>query len=70
MLKALNYVSFAIHPLISLIIFIFAESYNVNSDLVSVSGFSSGAFFAVQFHVAFSKDVVGVGAVGGGMYSN
>ena len=37
------------------------------SDEVSVSGFSSGGFMAVQFHVAFSKSLVGVGAISGGM---
>ena len=31
-----------------------------------MSGFSSGGYFAVQFHVAFSKSIMGVGAVAGG----
>lgn len=35
----------------------------------SVSGLSSGAYMAVQFHVAFSADVIGVGAVAGGPYA-
>ncbi len=35
---------------------------------VSVSGLSSGAYMAVQYHVAFSEAVVGVGAVAGGPY--
>jgi poly(3-hydroxybutyrate) depolymerase len=34
----------------------------------TVSGISSGAFMAVQFHVAFSGEVAGVGAVAGGPY--
>ena len=29
----------------------------INSSTISVSGFSSGACFATQFHVAFSKSV-------------
>ena len=35
----------------------------------SVSGLSSGAYMAAQFHVAFSADLVGVGAVAGGPYA-
>ncbi len=35
---------------------------------VTVSGLSSGAFMAVQFQVAFSSRVTGVGAVAGGPY--
>jgi hypothetical protein len=35
---------------------------------VTVSGLSGGAFFAVQFHVAFSGRVQGVGALAGGPY--
>lgn len=34
---------------------------------LSVSGLSSGAFFAVQFHVAFSKTIMGAGIVAGGL---
>ena len=34
----------------------------------SVSGISSGAFMAVQMGVAFSKDIVGLGAIAGGPY--
>lgn len=34
----------------------------------TVSGISSGAFMAVQFHVAFSGEVAGVGSVAGGPY--
>jgi len=35
---------------------------------ISVSGFSDGAFFASQFHVAFSATVKGVGMFSGGPY--
>lgn len=34
----------------------------------SVSGFSSGAFMASQIHIAYSKDVIGAGIVGGAPY--
>lgn len=34
----------------------------------TVSGISSGAFMAVQFHVAFSSEIAGVGSVAGGPY--
>jgi len=34
----------------------------------SISGLSSGAYMAVQFHVAHSETVVGVGVVAGGPY--
>lgn len=36
---------------------------------VSVSGLSSGAFMAVQYDVAFSSSVIGVGVVAGGPYN-
>ncbi len=42
------------------------EKYSVDGDRLSVSGLSSGAYFAVQFHVAFSKDIMGVGVLAGG----
>lgn len=35
---------------------------------ITVSGISSGAYMAQQFHTAFSKDVSGVGIVAGGPY--
>ena len=34
----------------------------------TVSGISSGAFMAIQHHVAYNKDVVGVGALAGGPF--
>lgn len=39
-----------------------------SSNSYSVSGLSSGAFFAVQYGVAFSSEVTGVGVVAGGPY--
>lgn len=35
---------------------------------VSVSGLSSGAYMALQFHLSFSEDVVGSGLIAGGPY--
>jgi poly(3-hydroxybutyrate) depolymerase len=49
----------------------FAEplrSFNVDLAQTSVSGLSSGAYMAGQFHVAFSATVVGAGIVAGGPY--
>ncbi|GAB6021354.1 hypothetical protein CHUAL_003962 [Chamberlinius hualienensis] len=43
-------------------------SYGANSSLVSVSGISAGAAFSVQFHVAYSSEVMGVGVVAGVPY--
>jgi len=40
----------------------------VDKTQISVSGLSSGAFFAVQFHVAFSSTIMGAGIVAGGAY--
>lgn len=42
---------------------------NALKDKTSVSGLSSGAFMAAQFHVAYSKDLVGVGIVAGGPWN-
>lgn len=47
--------------------FSLTENYNINTDMVSLSGFSSGGYMAVQFHVAFSKLLMGVGILAGGM---
>jgi poly(3-hydroxybutyrate) depolymerase len=43
-------------------------SFNVDLAQTSVSGLSSGAYMAGQFHVAFSETVVGAGIVAGGPY--
>src|SRR5690348_14066389 len=43
-------------------------AYNVNITDTSVSGLSSGAFFAGQLGVAFSSVIKGVGIVAGGTY--
>lgn len=45
---------------------VLAGIYNVDRDQISVSGLSSGAYFAVQFHVSFSKMIMGAGVVAGG----
>lgn len=36
--------------------------------MVSVSGFSSGAYMAIQFHVSHSALVMGLGAIAGGPF--
>jgi hypothetical protein len=45
------------------------SGYNVDLSQTSVSGLSSGAFMAVQFHVAFSSIMVGAGIFAGGPFS-
>ena len=35
-------------------------------DKITVSGLSSGGYFAVQFHVAFSSTIKGAGIIAGG----
>jgi poly(3-hydroxybutyrate) depolymerase len=44
------------------------QSFDVNAERTSVSGLSSGAYMAGQFHVAFSGTVIGAGIVAGGPY--
>ena len=44
------------------------SGYQINLSDTSVSGFSSGAFFAVQFHVAFSSIIKGAAIFAGGPY--
>jgi hypothetical protein len=44
------------------------QSYNVAKNQNSVSGLSSGAFMAVQLHLAYSSDFVGAGVIAGGPY--
>ena len=43
-------------------------TYNVDTSQITVSGFSSGGFFAVQFHVAYSKVIRGAGVIAGGPF--
>jgi predicted esterase len=44
------------------------KSYNVEAGETSVSGLSSGAYMAVQFHVAFSSTLRGAGVTAGGPF--
>ncbi|HEY0844059.1 MAG TPA: PHB depolymerase family esterase [Noviherbaspirillum sp.] len=44
------------------------QNFNVDIAQTSVSGLSSGGFMAVQFGVAYSSIVTGVGVVAGGPY--
>lgn len=41
---------------------------NSDTESVTISGISAGAFMASQFHVAFSSRVHGVGMLAGGPY--
>jgi poly(3-hydroxybutyrate) depolymerase len=43
-------------------------SFDADDSGTSVSGLSSGAYMAGQFHVAFSGSLVGAGMVAGGLY--
>jgi hypothetical protein len=43
-------------------------TYNINTSAISASGISSGGYFSQQFHVAYSKTIMGVGVVAGGPY--
>lgn len=43
-------------------------SYKVDPSQTSVSGLSSGAFMAAQFHVAYSGTLVGAGVIAGGPF--
>jgi len=43
-------------------------AYPIDSSAVSVSGLSSGGFMAVQYHVAYSSEVMGSGTFAGGPY--
>ncbi|XP_035672280.1 uncharacterized protein LOC118413177 [Branchiostoma floridae] len=45
-----------------------SESRRANPDQVSISGFSSGGSFAVQYHVAHSQSIMGAGVLAGGAY--
>jgi poly(3-hydroxybutyrate) depolymerase len=43
-------------------------AYGADSRQTSVSGLSSGAFMAVQLQVAYSRSIIGAGAIAGGPY--
>lgn len=47
---------------------IFANQFNLKSSELTVSGISSGAFFAHQFHMAFNKKVNGAAMFAGGPF--
>eukprot|EP00731_Ephydatia_muelleri_P028561 Em0020g205a len=44
------------------------ETYRVDTSTISVSGLSSGGYFAVQFHIAFSGTINGAGIIAGGPF--
>lgn len=43
-------------------------SFNIESNAITISGISSGAFMAVQMGVAYSETFSGVGSIAGGIY--
>lgn len=45
-----------------------SQSFNVDATRLTVSGISSGAYMAGQYHVAHSADVSGAGLIAGGPY--
>jgi predicted esterase len=45
-----------------------AAGLNIDKQEISVSGISSGAFMAHQFHVAHSEHIMGAGIIAGGPY--
>jgi len=44
-------------------------SFHIDPNKVSISGISSGAFMASQFHIAHSELVMGAGLIAGGLYT-
>ena len=44
-------------------------SFDIDTNKVSISGISSGAFMANQFHIAHSELIMGAGLVAGGLYT-
>ena len=44
------------------------ETYNIDTDQISVSGLSSGGYMAVQMHIAYSASIMGVGVLAAGPY--
>eukprot|EP01100_Stratorugosa_tubuloviscum_P011849 TRINITY_DN537_c2_g2_i2.p1 TRINITY_DN537_c2_g2~~TRINITY_DN537_c2_g2_i2.p1 ORF type:complete len:333 (-),score=131.09 TRINITY_DN537_c2_g2_i2:148-1146(-) len=48
--------------------FTFSICFNVDKSKISVSGFSSGAYWAVQYQIAFSSQVTGAAIFAGGPY--
>ena len=52
----------------SFICLVLAVVGGVSGREYTVSGVSSGAFMAIQNHVAYNKDVVGVAAIAGGPF--
>lgn len=64
-LLAINNFVFAMSPpqkIVSL------PKLKIQTERITTSGISSGAFFAVQFHIAFSDMVSGSGSVAGGAF--
>jgi hypothetical protein len=67
-LAALSSLCIAALPLLSQAAPVALQNYNADLADTSVSGLSSGGFMAVQFAVAYSSLVKGVGVIAGGPY--
>ncbi|CAG9322441.1 unnamed protein product [Blepharisma stoltei] len=52
----------------ALFLLILSEFITIFARKFSISGFDSGAWAAVQLQLAYSKDIIGVGIIGGGIY--
>lgn len=50
------------------IVLLFCIFTHVTCYNTSISGISSGGYMAVQFHVAHSSKIIGIGVIGGGPY--
>lgn len=50
-------------------LFLPAFAYNVNSQKITLSGISSGAYFANQFHISHSRMISGVAMIAGGPFN-
>lgn len=44
------------------------DSYKVDTSTITISGLSSGAIMAMQYHVAFSEQIRGAGILAGGRF--
>jgi len=59
------------HSITIVILIFFCFSINalqINTNAITVSGLSAGAYMAVQFHVAYSSQVNGSGVIAGGPF--
>lgn len=46
-----------------------ANAYNINSEKITLSGISAGAYIAQQMHIAYADEISGVAIIAGGPYN-